>query len=269
VSTIDSPVTSLALGSFDGLHIAHRALIDRADAVGVIERGGGYLTPGYKRAWYTDKALYFYCFETIRHLDAAAFLERLYADFPRLDTVVVGYDFGFGRAREGDTRYLLEHFKGSVIVVPEVTYEGISVHSRTIRAALERGEIALANALLGRSYRIDGTVIAGQGIGARELVPTLNLAVHDYQLPAEGVYATRTYLHGAWLPSVSFVGHRVSTDGTFAVETHILDRDIGTVTGRVMIEFVALIRPNRRFETLEALREQIRHDIDSAGRSLR
>jgi riboflavin kinase/FMN adenylyltransferase len=264
VPAIANPITSIAIGSFDGIHIAHRALIDQAEAVVVIERGGGYLTPGYKRSWYTDKPLFFYHLETIRHWDAAAFLARLRYDFPRLDTIVVGYDFGFGKGREGDAAHLAQIFDGKVVVVEEVMLEGVSVHSHVIGEHLRHGDIAQANAMLGRAYRIDGEVVSGQGIGARELVPTLNLHVQDYQLPAEGVYATRTHIGGQWYPSVSFFGHRITTDGTFAVETHVIDQDIGVVGGRVVIEFVAPIRPNQRFESLDALREQIERDIQDA-----
>jgi riboflavin kinase/FMN adenylyltransferase len=253
------------------MHIAHKTLIAQVDAAVVIERGNGYLTPGFKRTWYCDKPLFFYPFDSIRTLGAEAFVARLQSDFPRLKTIVVGYDFGFGKGREGDAADLKRLFDGEVVIVDEVRIDGISVHSRTIRSFVQRGDLVTAERLLGRRYRIDGEVIAGQGIGSRELVPTLNLAVRGYQLPAEGVYATRTRSDRAkeWWPSVSFIGHRDTIDGSFAIETHVLDRDIGTVTGGVMIEFVAAIRPNRRFETLEALREQIRHDIDSARRSLR
>jgi len=123
----------------------------------------------------------------------------------------------------------------------------------------------MANKLLGRTYAIEGRVIPGQGLGKRSLVPTLNLKVEHYQLPLEGVYATRTQIGSSRYPSVSFLGHRVSTDGSFAVETHILDKDIGSVEGEIVLEFVALIRPNRKFDTLEALKEQIKKDIESAG----
>lgn len=119
----------------------------------------------------------------------------------------------------------------------------------------------MANRLLGREYAIDGEVIAGQGLGSKELVPTLNLRVAGYQLPAEGVYASRTLVEGQWMESVTFLGHRVTTDGSFAVETHVLDRNIGIVTGRVFVAFVAPIRANRTFASLKALREQITEDI--------
>ncbi len=260
------PITSIAIGSFDGLHVAHRTLIDQAEGVVVIERDSGYLTPGYKRSWYTDKPLYFYPFEKIRGWSAAEFVVQLQRDFPALERIVVGYDFGFGQGREGDAVYLRGLFGGEVVIVGEVQVEGISVHSRTIRAYLRAGDVILVNRLLGRPYAIDGEVIPGQGIGGRKLVPTLNLAVRDYQLPAEGVYVTQTRIGEVWLPSVSFVGHRESTDGTFAVETHVIDREIGKCTGRIGIRWIEKMRDNRRFEDLEELKRQIDADIAQARR---
>ncbi len=111
---------------------------------------------------------------------------------------------------------------------------------------------------------IDGVVIKGQGLGRKELVPTLNLKIDHYQLPLEGVYATKTRIGKEWYYSVSFLGHRVTTDGSYAVETHVLERDIGEVSGTICIEFVALIRKNEKFESLDALREQIGIDIEEA-----
>jgi len=264
VARYTNTITSVAVGSFDGVHVAHRALIDQAKAVVVIERGAGYLTPGFKRSWFIDKPLFFYRFETVQGLSAAAFVARLQEDFPMLERIVVGYDFGFGKGREGDAAHLQSLFSGDVMIVDEVQVDGISVHSQVIRRYLIDGDIQTANRLLGRTYTIDGDVIAGQGIGARELVPTLNLRVRDYQLPREGVYATRTRIGGVWLPSVSFFGHRVTTDGSYAVESHVLDRDIGTVEGQVFVELVAWIRDNRTFETLAALKDQIEADTIAA-----
>ncbi len=257
-------IPSIAIGSFDGIHRAHRALIDQVDAVVVIERGAGYLTPGFKRSWYCSKPLYFYHLKAVQSLSAADFVTRLKEDFPALERIVVGYDFGFGQGREGDAEHLRALFDGEVVIVDEVLQGDISVHSRVIREHLVDGEIADVNRLLGRAYRVDGEVVTGQGLGAQELVPTLNLQIRDYQLPREGVYATRTRIGGVWMPSVSFLGHRVTTDGSFAVETHVLRGDIGIIAGNVLIEFVAFIRLNQKFDTLPALREQIERDIATA-----
>jgi len=111
-------------------------------------------------------------------------------------------------------------------------------------------------------------VIAGQGLGKKELVPTLNLHVDNYQLPLEGVYATRTKIAKEWFNSVSFLGHRVTTDGSYAVETHVIDKDIGEVNGRVVIEFVAFVRGNQKFDSLDGLKKQIQDDIGIAKKTV-
>ncbi len=261
---IKNPVKSIAIGSFDGIHTAHQRLIDQAEGVVVIERGNGYLTPGYKRSKFTDRPLFFYIFDMIKELSAAGFIARLREDFPALEKLVVGYDFHFGKGREGDAEHLRKLFDGEVVIVDEVMIDGISVHSRVIRQYLQAGKIDTANKLLGRRYSIDGVIIAGQGLGSKELVPTLNLKVLNYQLPREGVYATRTKIDNIWMPSVSFIGHRVTTDGSFAVESHIIDQDIGMMQGDVEIEFVKHLRENKRFDSLQMLKIQIRSDIENA-----
>jgi riboflavin kinase/FMN adenylyltransferase len=259
-----SPIRSIAVGSFDGIHTAHKKLIDQADAVAVIDRGPGYLTPGYKRSWYTDKPLFFYFLDTIRTLGTSEFVTKLRADFPSLEKIVIGYDFHFGRDRSGDANRLAELFSAQVVIVDEVIIDGISVHSGVIRAYLQQGDITMANTLLGRRYMIDGIVTRGQGLGRQELVPTINIKTINYQLPKEGVYRTRTKIDKEWLPSVSFIGHRITTDGSFAVETHIIDRQVDIAPYRASIEFTDKLRDNIRFENLAQLKKQITKDIDQA-----
>lgn len=265
---INNDIKSIAIGSFDGIHIAHRVLIDRVDAVVIIERNGGYLTPGYKRANFTSKMCCFYHFDTIKSLTPEEFVNKLQVDFPSLETIVVGYDFHFGKGKFGDAQLLATLFDKEVIIVEQVTYEDIPVHSRTIKEYLREGKVTMANKLLGRRYSIEGEVVQGQGLGKKELVPTINLKVVEYQLPLEGVYATRTLMDGEWLASVSFLGHRVTTDDSYAVETHILDKNIGAVSGKIVLEFVGLIRKNIKFDTLEALKKQIQDDIDDTKKIL-
>jgi riboflavin kinase/FMN adenylyltransferase len=261
-------IKSIAIGSFDGIHIAHQTLIDKADALVIIERNGGYLTPGYKRSHFTDKICCFYHFDVIKSLSPEAFVAKLQNDFPSLETIIVGYDFHFGRNKAGNAEMLDALCDKEVLIVEEVSFEGIPVHSRTIKSYLREGNIAMANKLLGRTYRIEGEIVQGQGLGKKELVPTINLNVKTYQLPLEGVYATRTCLEGVWLNSVSFLGHRVTTDDSFAVETHILDKTLGEVQGEIALEFVDFIRANQKFDTLEALKQQIQNDIEIAKKRL-
>ena len=261
---INSKVKSIAIGSFDGIHLAHQELIKKVDALVIIERNGGYLTPGYKRSLYTPKACFFYHLDKVRTLTPKAFVNKLNADFPELETVVVGYDFHFGKEKAGNAQILEALFHKEVHIVNEVKIDGISIHSRTIKQYLHEGNIEMVNRLLGRKYVIDGETVQGQGLGKKELVPTINLNIKSYQLPREGVYATRTKIGSVWYDSVSFLGHRVSTDGSFAVETHILDEDICTNSAAVWIEFNTFIRENRKFDGLDALKIQIAEDIQKA-----
>lgn len=262
-------IKSIAIGSFDGIHLGHRALLDQVEAVVIVERNGGYLTPGYRRSFFIEQPCFFYHFEYIKSLSAKAFVAKLKEDFPKLTTIVVGYDFEFGYKKEGNTQLLKELFHGEVVVVSEVKSANISVHSRTIKCYLDEGKIELVNQLLNRNYTIAGKVVSGQGLGKKKLVATLNMNVYDYKLPKNGVYATRTKIAEKWLDSVSFLGLRVTTDGSFAIETHIIGQDIGVVSGMVEIEFVEFIRENRKFDGLEALKEQIIRDIELSNTLLK
>ncbi len=257
-------IRSIALGAFDGVHLAHQELIRRVDGVVIIERGNGRLTPGFVREHYIAKPTFFYYFDKIKDLSAKEFVAMLKVDFPSLEKIVVGYDFHFGKNKEGGTALLKELFHKEVDVVEEIMLDDISIHSRVIKETLEAGDIKTANRLLGRAYKICGTVIAGQGIGKEQLVPTINLKVQDYTLPKEGVYVTQTIIDGIHYDSVSFIGHRESTDGSFAVETHILDETIGAVLERVEIIFLDFMRENRKFDNLNALKKQIDLDIKIA-----
>lgn len=265
---LNNQIKSIAIGSFDGIHTGHRTLIEKADALVIIERNGGYLTPGYKRSFFTSKVCCFYHFDKIKSLTPQEFVDRLESDFPALETIVVGYDFHFGKGKAGNAQMLASICDKEILIIDQVSHDEIPIHSRTIKAYLREGKIALANALLGRRYTIDGEVIRGQGLGKKELFPTINLQVKEYQLPLEGVYATRTKIDERWYNSVSFLGHRVTTDDSYAVETHIVDQEIGNVEGEVMLEFVEFIRINHKFDSLDALKVQIQNDITMAKKLL-
>ena len=172
-------IKSIAIGSFDGVHLAHQALIKQVEAVVIIEKNQATITHGYKRFEFIKKPCFFYHFEQVKSLLAKDFIERLKQDFPKLEKIVVGYDFAFGYKKEGDVTMLKRLFEKEVVVVSEQKYKGISIHSCTIREAILNGNISMANSLLNRNYKICGTVIKGQGLGKKELVPTINLNVQN------------------------------------------------------------------------------------------
>lgn len=266
-------IDTIAIGGFDGMHIGHQKLFDELGdngAILVIETGYANLTPGREREHYTHHQIFYYPLDTIRHLDGEGFIAKIKAEFPSLKKIVVGYDFHFGRDRKYSFNDLKTLFEGEVLVVSEVTLNNDSVHSHKIRAKLELGDLKGANSFLGHNYTVKGHVIKGQGIGAKELVPTINLHVDGFLLPSHGVYATFTridneeHLH----PSVSFVGHRVSTDGSFAVETHILGETVPPCQ-HAAISFVKFIRANMRFDSIAELKKAINDDIAAAAKTLK
>ena len=261
--------TSIAIGGFDGMHIGHQALFDELDNNGtvvVIETGYANLTPSVFRQRYTNHKIIYLKLDEIRHLDAKGFVELLGINFSQLKKIVVGYDFHFGKDRKYSFDDLKNIFDGEVVVVKEVKHNNDSVHSHKIRAKLQIGDIKGANEFLGHNYTITGNRIDGQGLGSSELVPTINLDVKDFLLPKEGVYATLTRVNNEehFHPSVSFIGHRVTTDGSFAVETHILDAEI-TCKEKAEISFVDYIRNNEKFTSLDDLKQQIQKDIKAAN----
>jgi len=264
--------TAIAIGGFDGMHIGHQALFSHLGENGsivVIETGYANLTPKDFRSRYTTYPLLYLHLEDIRHLDGKAFVVFLRQKFPKLQKIVVGYDFHFGKDRRYSFDSLKYLFDGEVVVVDEVKYKNDSVHSHKIRHKLSIGDIEGANEFLGHNYTIVGAKEQGQGIGSRELVATININAREFLMPKEGVYATLTRIDDEehFHPSVSFIGHRISTDGSYAVESHILDGEV-VCKKKAEISFVSFLRNNEKFDTLKALQQQIQKDIALANKKL-
>ena len=238
--------------------------------------------------------------DSVRELSGGEFVGLLKNLLPNLRHIVVGYDFAFGKNRAFGAEDLQRLFANSVdcanatnadsktamkkqsilanatnpaglpkiTIIPKVSHNEIPLHSSVIKDLIAHGDIAIANAMLGWHYKLKCKITKGQGIGSKELFPTINALTEGYVLPSNGVYATRT--NGA--NSVSFIGQRLSTDGSFAIESHILgdfaksslvkDRDYKE--GIIHIEFIQKLRENRHFETLDLLKCQIQKDISNA-----
>ena len=251
------------------MHLAHQELFNKLDINGgilVIQTTHANLSPFRHREKHTSYPIYFYPLENIKHLNGAQFVKLIKEEFPNLQKVVVGFDFHFGHLAAYDTTKLIELFDGKVEIIEEYKIDNIAVHSRVIRAYLRDGNIEYANKLLGYNYNLTGLVIKGQGLGSKEFVPTINLKVSDFLIPQEGVYITKTVLNECSYPSVSFIGHRVTTDGKFAVETSILDNKIdGVIPKNVQIEFLKKIRDNKKYDKFDDLKKQIKNDIEVAS----
>ncbi|MBM4384089.1 MAG: bifunctional riboflavin kinase/FAD synthetase [Deltaproteobacteria bacterium] len=187
--------------------------------------------------------------------------------------VYVGYDFHYGRDREGSMRTLTElgpHLGFAVTIIPEVKLGERDVNSTRVRELLAEGDVGAAAELLGRSYRVRGRVKKGDQRGRTIGFPTLNLAAENEILPGVGVYACRVrFLEGdtaKWYGAVANVGRRptVKEDDPVAVEAHLFDFASDAYERRIEVAFEHWLRGEQRFASLAALQEQIARDSAAA-----
>ncbi len=270
-STISkSDITSIAIGGFDGIHLGHRALIEKLDANGallVIDKGTANITPNSYRENFVDAPIYSYQIQNIKHLLPQEFIDLLKFDFPKLRKIIVGYDFRFGKNRSCNFECFEKNFE-EVVIIEEVKIDNISIHSKEIREAIKEGNLTLVKNLLGRDYSIEGEQIKGQGVGKKLLFATINLTIKDFLLPKNGVYASFSKLNGQKYSSITFVGIRESTDNNFAIETHLLDLKEIDIDSKIDVEFVSFLRENQKFDSFNELKSQIKIDIEKAKERL-
>jgi len=207
---------------------------------------------------------------------AEAFIREVIHARIRPLEVYVGYDFHFGRDREGSMRLLTElgpRLGFSVTIIPEVQVDGSDVSSTRIRELLGAARVEEANAMLGRAYTVRGRVARGDARGRTLGFPTANLEPENEVLPGAGVYAGRLRLldagsppAGAGFGAVTNVGTRPTfrSGGELLAEAHLLGFSGDLYGRRVELSFEARLRAERRFPSADALREQIRADVAAA-----
>ena len=200
-------------------------------------------------------------------LEAGTFVQQILAPM-HLRRLVVGYDFTLGRNRGGQASVLRE--LGAVMgftveQLEPVLVSGTVVSSTSLRGLIGQGDVARAATLLGRFHVFTGEVVHGDGRGAGLGFPTANQRKPDVVLPVEGVYATRASLNGHKWPAVTCVGRKPTFgDNELGVETFLLE-DGKNLYGQMMrLEFVARVRGEERFASVEALKERIAQDVKDA-----
>jgi riboflavin kinase / FMN adenylyltransferase len=183
-----------------------------------------------------------------------------------------GFNFRFGHKASGDTTMLAEFGREmgfEVKIYPEMKLRGEPVSSSHIRKLLREGRASRARHLLARAFCILGTPGRGRGYGSKYTVPTINLSRYEELVPKDGVYITCTRVGAESFESVTNVGNR-PTFGTelFAIETHLLNFHPIELTPDTEVEicFFDRLRDEVKFPSVEALREQIAHDVKKARR---
>ena len=187
-----------------------------------------------------------------------------------LREICVGHEWSFGKDRRGNLDLLKRlgvQLDFSVVGVPPVLVNGEVVSSTAIRQAVEKGDLAKGAEMLGREYTILGTVTHGDNLGKKIGFPTANLSAHSEQFPPNGVYFAEARVNGVLYYGVINLGYRptVSSGKSERVlEIHMLDFDRDIYGEDVEVRFMRHLRPERKFESLESLAQQIELDVRRA-----
>ena len=207
--------------------------------------------------------------DTVRHIRAADFVDRL-VEHLSMRALWVGEDFAMGYKREGNVAFLRDQArqKGFDLRVVDLMDAGNErVSSTRVRTAVATGDVLEATRLLGRPHFVFGEVVEGEKRGRAIGIPTANLAVPlDLAVPARGVYTAWAVVGGQTYPSAVNIGIRPTFDGTSAltVEAHLLNFSGDLYGQRLYLHFLARLREERKFDSVDALVAQIREDIGRA-----
>jgi riboflavin kinase/FMN adenylyltransferase len=288
----------LAIGVFDGVHRGHQAVIstsaEHARTAGgtpvvvtfdphpekvLRPEAGPHLLSATQhkialiRALGVEHLLIISFDKQFAATEPEDFVQQLVTHSKPLREICVGHEWSFGKNRRGNLDLLKRlgaNFHFDVIGIPPVKINGAVVSSTAIREAIEKGDLTKAAEMLGREYTILGTVTRGDSLGKKIGFPTANLSAHSEQFPPNGVYAAEARIEGQLHRGVINLGIRPTVSGGKServLEIHLFDfhRDI---YGRdVEVRFLKFLRPEKKFENLDALVQQIRRDVQQARES--
>ena len=283
----------VALGNFDGVHVGHQILFKKAAEIASEKKGTSIaftFEPHPLKVIAPEKVppLLTHFHKKMELIEACNIDSVICADFTRqfadqrprdfsenilkgkigAKEVVVGFDYAFGRGREGTIPYLKkmgEEFGFVVHVVEPFQLDGLTVSSSHVRELIEAGNVESARKFLGRHYSIVGPVISGHKTGQAIGFPTANIDTSKVQIPGTGVYAVRMIYQNNSFGAVANIGFNPTFHrDRLSVEVHIFDFNQVIYGKEVEVEFISRIRSEIEFESKDELVVQIKKDIETA-----
>lgn len=282
--------TVLSLGKFDGLHRGHELLMDYVfkkkkeglkaaiftfdipPRKNVEHMAAKVLTTNEEKSRLFERIGIDYLIECpftreVMNMEPELFIETIVKQL-NVKCMVVGKDFHFGHNRRGDYQMLLQYapkYGYEVEVVDKMQEDGRDISSTFVREQIVAGNMEKANDLLGYQYFVEGTILHGKKMGKAVLgIPTINLIPPEEKLlPPFGVYISITEWNGKRYPGITNVGCKPTVEGKnpVGVETHIFDFDEDIYGKEVKVSFLSKVREEKKFASLEALKEQMAHDV--------
>lgn len=289
--TIKSTPRCIALGSFDGVHLGHRKLIEllkeesklygtesmvytfykHPRKILIPDKHIYIITDNKKRADIMESMgvdiLYLEDFNKVKNMNAETFVKNILVERFNVKSVIIGYNYRFGIKGEGNAETLRKYGKKygfKVNVVEAVEVNGHTVSSSLIRHIIRSGNVEKVAAYLGRDFSIHGKVIYGKQNGEIMGIKTANIDVKkDITLPRKGVYYTSTIVSGSFYRSISNIGFNPTFNGeSLSVETHLIGFCDNIYGEEIEIFFHKRIRDELKFKSMEELVKQIKKDIE-------
>ena len=287
------PYPVMAIGNFDGVHVGHQTLFRKAAELALAHEGTSIaftfephplkiIAPGKVPPMLTHFKKKRELIESfgINMVICADFTRKFADQQPRdfsknilfekiaVKEIVVGFDYAFGRGREGTIPYLKkmgEEFDFQVHVVEPFKLDGHTVSSSHVRELIEAGQVETASQFLGRDYSIIGPVVAGYKTGQAIGFPTANIDTSKVQIPGTGVYAVRVIYKNESHDGVANIGFNPTFNrDRLSVEVHIFDFNQVIYSKEIEVRFIARIRSEITFKSADDLVVQIKQDIDKA-----
>lgn len=282
--------TAVAMGFFDGLHIGHRTVIERAvsykkrglastvltfDSLSSLSKltdGDRILFDDLKYKMLEDigiENIYRPEFNRLKDMTTDEFVKNILVDKLNAKIVICGFDFRFGKGASGDTNTLIElcaKYDIEVVVIPAIYVDGMIVSSTKIREFIKCGEIERANSLLGYEFNFRLEVIHGRKFGRLINAPTINQILPDMMIiPKFGVYSSKTKINNEQYLSITNIGMNPSIGGLKKpqAETHIIGYDGDLYGEYIDVSLTGFIRGELKFKNLDELAERIQKDIAS------
>ena len=273
---------AVTLGKFDGIHRGHRKLIQT-----ILDRKSEYGELAVVMAFVSDRQTILTSEERrillekmgvdvllecplndqMKHMKADVFIRQILKGDLQASCVVVGEDFRFGYERKGTPQLLEkagEKYEYDTIVVPKEMEGSRKISSTYIREELKKGNMEKVRELLGNPFFAVGTVTHGRGMGHRDFFPTANIIPPKQKLlPPNGVYVTVSHFDGTDYPGITNIGYKPTVGEAFlGIETNLFDCDLDLYGQNCTVDFYKFIRPEQKFASFEALKAQIRKDIE-------
>lgn len=274
---------AVTLGKFDGIHRGHRKLIQT-----ILDRKSEYGELAVVMAFVSDRQTILTSEERrillekmgvdvllecplndqMKHMKADVFIRQILKGDLQASCVVVGEDFRFGHERKGTPQLLEkagEKYEYDTIVVPKEMEGSRKISSTYIREELKKGNMEKVRELLGNPFFAVGTVTHGRGMGHRDFFPTANIIPPKQKLlPPNGVYVTLSHFDGTDYPGITNIGYKPTVGEAFlGIETNLFDCDLDLYGQNCTVDFYKFIRPEQKFASFEALKAQIRKDIEA------